>query len=345
MTQKGGYTKFKVGTPVSCYNKKCINALKKAGETAGINKRTIFIVKSVTKKGTSIALIDAKTLGKYQSATMDKKEKGKKILKKLKTFAIVSNDELGEYTSIIKKPLTPMNTKESSQPAFIIKKPLRSMNTEELSQPVFILLAHGGEHTRQNFRLHLREYVVLNCNPLTVSWVSSQRFAPVFASKTSKLSLDNFKNYYKPGSKTQMCIYSGNTPDLNLEFYQTKKSLHYNKNQKTWRIPKHTSLEHIRYGVYKMPLKYDFDSEKKLAFIEKHFPNLHRKKAISKNPIAKDFIFHNSFLDITSEKYYTEVKKSGYVKLSSVIKKIRKKYDRFTILSISCRSDRLDYSD
>ena len=60
------------------------------------------------------------------------KKKKEKNLKKLKTFAIVSNDELGEYTSIIKKPLT-------------------STNTKELSQPVFILLAHGGEHTRQNF--------------------------------------------------------------------------------------------------------------------------------------------------------------------------------------------------
>ena len=71
---KGGYIKFKVGTPVACYNFKCINALKKYDENVGINKRTIFIVKYVTNKGTAIALIDAKTL-----ATMDKKEKGKKF--------------------------------------------------------------------------------------------------------------------------------------------------------------------------------------------------------------------------------------------------------------------------
>ena len=150
----------------------------------------------------------------------------------------------------------------------------------------------------------------MNCYPGTFSYLSGYvgELAKFFKNER------NILNYFRNHPFTKYCVYQNYVPDLSLE-------------------PRQGTL---RYGLYRIPIQYDFDSNKKLNFLEKNFPKLSNKSKLSKKVYIQDMVHKNPFLKITSEKYYTNMRK-GKINLKNVINKLQKKYDTFTIIINACR--------
>lgn len=296
--QKGG-KKYKSGDLVNCVNIKCLNFIKNERKNnPSIEKTSMFVV--LSKKNN---LYQISTLKDYST--------------NLNKIATIMNKQITmtKKRKLLKKitvPFYSVYSYELSPYIPLIKNYLSEINNTELIQSDFFAMdTHGLEfQLKPDIPLYEGQYVIMNCNPgeLTSTTGYVNELSKFFKSKADIL------NYFRDHPYTKYCVYQNYVPDLRLK-------------------PIHAKL---RTGLYRIPIQYDFDSNKKLNFLKQKFPRLHNKSKISKKVYIQDIVHHNPFLQITSEKYYTNMRK-GKINLKNVINKLQKKYNTFTIVINACR--------
>ena len=297
--KKGGQ-RYKSGDIVNCKNIKCLKYIKSIRKKDPLlETKAIFVVLSKQNSLYKISTINdySTNVNKIQqimekNVSMTKK---RKLLEKITIpFYSVYSYELSSYVPIIKNSLSEIDNKTLIQPDF------------------FAMDTHGSEfQLKPDIPLYKDQYVIMNCNPDTLTYAINFEFefAKFFKNESDIL------NFFREHPETKYCVYQNYVPDLSL-------------------TPQHKQL---RYGLYRIPIHYDFDPKKKLMFIREKMEKLHKKNKISKKIYEKDFLYKNPFLKITSEKYYTNLKKCK-INLKNVINKLQKKYKKFTLLITACRS-------
>ena len=290
---------FTSGDIVTCKNIMCLTHLKKLrGKKSSNEKEGVFIVLSKNHN-----LYNIGTFVNYS-----------KNVNKISTI-MARNISMTKKRKLLRELSTPfysVYSHELSPYVPILKTPLSKMNNKTLIQSnFFAMISHGSEFQKKpDIPLGPNQFVIINCVPGTGTCIPgfAEEFSNFFKSEKDIL------NYYKSHPHTDYCVYENNVPDIMLS-----------PRQKT-----------LRFGLYNIPITYELDSKKKYNFIKKHMPALHKKSKISEKVYMRDLLHKNPFIKITSENYYTNMKK-GKINLKNVINKLQKKYDEFTLIIIACR--------
>ena len=242
--------------------------------------------------------------------------------------------------------------------------------------PTFIIVGHGKECNLLPIQLNDNEYVVMNCNPHTSSFVSNLNFLSTYytkfgeTNKTEKIEnnyMANYINYHKnindyddpknnaANSKHNICVFLKKCPNLTIKLKNncTKKTPHY-INLQTLNIDCNVFFKTC---AYEFPIEYvinpnstifNIDSNSNIFESESYknqLNTLFQKKMSSKEQtyIKK---FKNKIIDIDkiSKKsfYYNASETNFQTSLSEIIRKIReyqqdKGQSGFCIVVNTCR--------
>ncbi len=130
-----------------------------------------------------------------------------------------------------------------------------------LSDNLYMFTGHGLEtKSSPNILLGRNQKIILLCKPLCSMYIKPPNdWKLVMDSKTSNDFIENLKQI--PELSDQLCVFEGNIP--NIELYPSSQSY---------------DPGYYRWGLYKIPVLYDFNSSEKYNFLKKTLPRLHRKK-------------------------------------------------------------------
>ena len=159
---------------------------------------------------------------------------------------------------------------------------LKSMNSPESNikliedLPTYILIAHGSESTKLPIKLKYNEYVIMNCNPHTLSWASFMDMLKLFYTNpndSSKIEIiEKYFNIPSDGgvnlletyerTKQNFCVFSKKCPNLNLYFkHDCNEAYKDFINLKTLGID---CNQFYKNHVFEFPVKYSITEESKL---------------------------------------------------------------------------------
>ena len=144
-----------------------------------------------------------------------------KFLEKIYTVNI-SCSELEKWEPMLIKSLSDLKSMNSLIPGMKLIEYL----------PTYILVAHGCESTKLPIKLEDNEYVIMNCNPHTLSWGSFMNMLKLFYTNPQKTKIQIIEEYFNIPSdngidlletykrkKQNFCVFSKKCPNLDLLFY------------------------------------------------------------------------------------------------------------------------------
>ena len=266
----------------------------------GINEN-FFIIKEI--KGIVVAISRMTPESYLEYKKLDESEK-QKFIDKLNVFYYLYENGLRPYT-----PPPPIRKLVDYEGVF--------------SDNVYMFTGHGLEtKSSPNLLLKENQKIILLCEPLCSFYIKPPNdWELVMNSKTSNDFIENLKKI--PEISDQLCVFEGSVPDIELYPSSGQDDPGY-----------------YRWGLYKIPVLYDFNPQKKNKFLKEILPNLHRINQISQKISIHDLSRNRPYLKITSPHMYHNLNYDDNILLGDVINYLGN--TEFTLILFVCR-DILDY--
>jgi hypothetical protein len=186
------------------------------------------------------------------------------------------------------------------------------------SDNLYMFTGHGWEDlSYSKILLKENQKVILLCQSLCKFYITTKHdWELVMNSKTSNDFIEKLKK--NQSISNQLCVFEGSVPNISLR--QKSSSL---------------DSPYYRWGLYKIPLLYDFDNIEKHNFLRENFRSLNNKIKLSKRIDIHDLSRVRPYVKITSPHMYNDIT-NYYLLLEDIINYLGDA--EFTLVLFVCRS-------